>query len=671
MESLIAAVRCGADAVYLGVRDFNARQNAKNFDFEELKEAVDYCHGRNVNVHLTLNTLVSDEQFQKAAEVAIRAAKVGVDAIIIQDFGLVRALRKIMPDMPLHASTQMSVQTEYGLEFLSRNGFTRAVLPRELSREEILYLLEKSRIELEMFVHGALCMCVSGQCYMSAFIGGRSGNRGLCAQPCRLPFTAGGKTEYALSLKDNSLIPYLAEMKDRGMASFKIEGRMKRPEYVAASVTACRNSLAGIKDENIRSNLKNVFSRSGFTDGYFTGKIGKDMFGIRSKNDVEMTAEAVKELGRLYEKEKQIFPVDFFVKVSLNEKVSVTAKCREMQVTVLSDFIAEKGENKFLTEKDIKAQFEKTGGTKYHLRNLSCEIEDGIFISSSKLNLLRREILKELDEKLSFREKIRTEEYEEENSAPHRPGKLKNYLVFYDIKQVPENTKNCEIFLPVFTEKSRLENLIKRGEKVGVILPRGLTENYKEVFEKLKELKKCGIKKAVCPTLDGLEIARENGYEIIMGFGSNIYNTPTLKFYEEQGVSGAVVSAELTAKSIEKLGGEMERGVIAYGKIPLMLTRNCPVKNDIGCENCKGKGKLTDRKGVKFEVVCSGNYSEILNAFPIYIFDKKDDFKSVDFFMLFFTTETKKECEKIIEKYFKNEKCENDNFTRGLYYRGT
>ena len=307
-DALVAAVRCGANAVYLGAGDFNARRNADNFTEKELKEAINYCHVRNVKVYLTLNTLVFDAEVSAALELLSCVCALGADALIVQDLGLARLIREVAPDMPLHASTQMSVMNIEGLRELEELGFKRAVLPRELSFEEIRELKENTTLELEIFVHGALCMCVSGQCYLSGMLGGRSGNRGLCAQPCRLPFEAPGGTGFDLSLKDLSLLEHLPELAELGIDSFKIEGRMKRPEYVAAAVSACRATMdrvtkdrrdsdlvdySGIETQSearLKEQLRAVFSRSGFTDGYYTEKTGRSMFGTRRREDVTAAA---------------------------------------------------------------------------------------------------------------------------------------------------------------------------------------------------------------------------------------------------------------------------------------------------------------------------------------------------------------------------------------------
>lgn len=667
-ESLTAAVRSGADAVYLGASSFNARQNAENFDFEKLREAVKYCHSHGTAVHLTLNTLISDKEMKDAVDTAVKSAECGVDAIIIQDFGLVSNVQKVLPDMPLHGSTQMSIQTEYGIDFLSSLGFTRAVLPRELSEKEILNLLEKSDIELEMFVHGALCMCVSGQCYMSAMIGRRSGNRGLCAQPCRLPFKAKGGNGYDLSLKDNSLIPYIKRLSDAGIASFKIEGRMKRPEYVAAAVTSCKNALDNIVDDELDRDLKSVFSRSGFTDGYFKGKIGKEMFGTRSKNDVEASASVLNKLQKLYEKENPKFPISFNIKIRKDEPICLSAKCNGIDFDVFGD-VPQIANSRGADFDSVKKQIEKCGGTQFFMDKFECEIDENLFVPASVLNNLRREALEKISNEMSQIKEYIVNEFEAKKNTPHISNNTKVYAVFSSVDQIPDNTDDAEIFLPITENADDLKKL-SADKNVGIILPRGLTSNIKAVENKLKELSQAGIKKAICPTVDSFILAKKYGFETVMGLGSNIYNTDCLNFFEKHGADEALVSIELTHKSISELGGTIPRGAILYGKIPLMLTKNCPVRNGTDCKNCKMQSKIKDRKGVEFEVTCSMGYSEILNSYPLYLFDKKSDFNNLDFHMLLFTTEDREQCKEIFKKYNLSSPAEGE-FTRGLYYRGS
>ena len=348
-EALKAAVLSGADAVYFGTGNFNARRNADNFDGEGLKKAIDYCHLHNVKCHITLNTLVKDDELDEVISTIKRTCSLGADALILQDLAVAKLVREICPEAQMHASTQLSTGTPEGLKLLKELGFSRAVLPRELSLEQVKKIAENSPLELEAFVHGALCMCVSGQCLLSAMLGSRSGNRGLCAQPCRLPFAAENGTGTDLSLKDLSLIEEINELSSVGVCSFKIEGRMKRPEYVAAAVTACRESLENIYTAERKDELKSLFSRSGFTKGYYENKLGRDMFGTRQKENVtSATAELLKKYERLYEKEKPVHQVDFEFTARLGEKPLLKASAAGFEALCEGDFICEKAINKEL-----------------------------------------------------------------------------------------------------------------------------------------------------------------------------------------------------------------------------------------------------------------------------------------------------------------------------------
>ena len=328
MESVQAAVQNGAGAVYLGYGDFNARRNAKNFTREEAAAAVSYCHLRDVKVHLTLNTLLTDRELPRAAQVAAEISEMGVDAVIVQDLGVARMLRQVAPDVHLHASTQMTVHSLDGVKECADLGMTRAVLSRELSRDQIAYICQNSPIEIEVFGHGALCMCYSGQCYLSSMIGGRSGNRGLCAQPCRLKYGWGKRAdEYPLSLKDMSLVGYLKELEDMGVACLKLEGRMKRPEYVAIVTRVYADALREGREptaEELRQ-LEAAFSRQGFTQGYFLDQKGPDMFGTRQEG--EDPRELFAQARTTYESgENRKTPVRLYAWIQAGEPAQVAAE---------------------------------------------------------------------------------------------------------------------------------------------------------------------------------------------------------------------------------------------------------------------------------------------------------------------------------------------------------
>lgn len=663
MESVIAAVRSGADAVYLGTKDFNARRNADNFDFEGLKAAVDYCHKHGVKVHLTLNTLIADGELDDAQEAVRLACESGVDAIIVQDLGLADIIHRCAPDMPMHASTQMSVQTPAGLKKLKKLGFTRAVLPREMSKEEIKHLCENSPIELECFVHGALCMCVSGQCYFSAVLGSRSGNRGACAQPCRLPFGAPYGTGHDLSLKDLSLVDYIREMAEMGVCSFKIEGRMKRPEYVAAAVKACRNSVDGIIDNELKSDLRSVFSRSGFTDGYYKNKLGIEMFGTRQKDDVTAAAGVLKKLEKIYEKEVADTRVDFAFTGVLGEPLSLAAQAGGRNVFVESETQPQPAMNKATTEEAVRTQLEKCGGTRFFAGEIDIELDEGVFIPVSELNKLRRDAL----EKLENGEKSAVKEFKNEfvSVKPHQGGKKRLICRFADIESIPENWDYIEqVIVPLGTEKQ-----VKKSVRVSVEVPRGIFSDYEKILSQLKAAKDYGITEAWAGTLDGIALIQKAGLKANAFFGSNIFNSRSVKVLEDMGVGKILLSAELTMSQAQSVGGEAPRGIFAYGRLPLMLTRNCPQKNGKSCSDCKQNGKLVDRRGVEFPIECRMGVNDILNSVPVYMADRLGEIRNMDFMLLYFTKETKENVREVITSYVKSGKVKGD-FTRGLLYRG-
>ena len=674
-DALVAAVRCSADAVYLGAESFNARANAKNFDRESLKEAVKYCHERNVKVYLTLNTIISDNEQKKAEELISFCGKIGIDAFIIQDLSLVDKIRTLAPACHIHASTQMSVQTAEGINFLESLGFSRAVVPRELSRDEIKKLSENTNIELEVFVHGALCMSVSGQCYMSAMLGSRSGNRGLCAQPCRLPFSSDNTARCDLSLKDNSLVPYLNELKNMGVASFKIEGRMKRPEYVAAAVTSCRNALENKKDENIEKSLKAVFSRSGFTDGYYLNRRGKDMFGTREKEDVVAAKDVLGDLARLYDKEMPRFRVDFDFYMRENEKVSLLATCDEIKIKIDSDCVAEKAIKREITAEDISEQLSKLGGTPFYSGMINADIQRGLSIPISAINKLRREATEKILQKILERNTpVATCLYQ---STPkelplkkHKKSHEKTYLIFSKEDQIPDNVSEDYIFVfPLNTPEKVFEKYLEKGKQVCAEFPRGIFGNAEKVEEKAAKIFNMGVKRFFCPTIDSAVIAKKLGADITASFGSNIFNSLCLDVWKNNFADEAILSAEMTTAQINKMRGDISKGVICYGKLPLMLTRNCPVNNTVSCDKCKRTGVLTDRKGFTFSVDCSSGCSEILNSVPIYMCDRISQFENTDFFVLKFTTESADECAEILRNYEKRSNPDK-KYTRGLYQRG-
>ncbi len=669
-ESVTAAVRCGADAVYIGGKSLNARRGAENFGDDELQETIEYCHARGVKVYLTMNTLLGDSDFSEAEKMIERACAFGADALILQDLGLVKLVRETAPEMKLHASTQMSVQTGAGLELLKELGFSRVVLPRELSKKEIEALAGNFPIELEMFVHGALCMSVSGQCYMSAMFGSRSGNRGLCAGPCRLPFAAENGTGFDLSLKDLSLIERLSDIESLGICSLKIEGRMKRPEYVAAAVTACRKALDGELSEELAENLQAVFSRSGFTEGYYTGVRGKEMFGTRQKDDVTAAAPVLSTLARLYDNEKPRVPAEFVFTCVSGEQVTLAASALGRNVFVSSGIIPQAAQNKTLTAETVEEQLKKCGGTQFCSDKIDIELDEGLNLPVSALNALRRKALEALDSALEQAKPIKFTTPDNQTLKPHIAEKTRFYTRFSDISQIPDSLNgNKRVFLPLSAGVDAFKKLLEKGFEAAVEIPRGIFGNSEKITGLLKKVKAAGVAIACAGTLDGMVLAKREGFSIHAGLGFNSYNSYTLTLLEEQDVFEATLSFELILAQAAALKGKIPRGLIAYGRLPLMLTRNCPAANGISCKECKGSGKLTDRMGIDFPVVCESGCAEILNSRPLYMADRLSEMKNMDFLTLYFTTETKNECEAVMKAFVEGNPPQGE-FTRGLYYRG-
>lgn len=671
MESLIAGVRCGADAVYLGGEAFSARRNAGNFDNEALKEAVSYCHIRGVKVYLAVNTLVGDKELEQALFAVQDGLNAGVDALIVQDIGLAALIHKFFPSARLHASTQMSVMSPEGFRALAAMGFVRAVVPREMSRDEIRQLaLAVPDMELEAFVHGALCMCVSGQCYMSAMLGSRSGNRGLCAQPCRLPFYVEEKGRCDLSLKDLSLVQKMDEMAEAGVTSFKIEGRMKRPEYVAAAVTACREGRSGNLGVKTFSALKSVFSRSGFTDGYFMGKLGKDMFGTRMKEDVVSAKDVLGSLARLYQKETPLVPVRFHFQMSGGTPASLTAECRGKKVTAVSETLPDKAVNKPLTAESVSQRLNKCGGTPFYIEKIDVFLEEALILPAAELNGLRRSVLEQLSEELAA---LPGKQYDYqgfllEKAVPRNMEKPFQWRgVFDSFAQVPDNISRLNMaFLPLNEKAEHFQELAERCA-VGAVLPRGMFGNESEIRDKLKKLKQAGVQHVLTGNLGGVKLAKALGFTAHGDFGLNVFNSQSLAVTEKLGVKSQTLSFELTAQQIALIHGG-ETGVLFYGRLPLMLTKNCPVQNELTCAQCGRSACLTDRKGIKFPVRCGYGCSEILNSRPVYLADRRREFP-VEFGTLLFTTETREEAAVVMERCLAGEPPFGE-YTRGLAYRG-
>lgn len=668
-DTLLAAVRSGADAVYLGGKYLNARRGAINFDENGLIDAVSYCHARNVKVYLTLNILVFDDELDTLYKAVENACAAGVDAVLTQDMAVASIIRATAPDMPLHASTQMSVHNSYGAQKLAELGFSRVVLAREMSRNEIEAVTKSSAIETEVFIHGALCMSVSGQCYLSSMLGGRSGNRGLCAQPCRLPFKS-RDSEHALSLRDLSLVPHMHELKELGVTSLKIEGRLKRPEYVAAAVTACRQALIGEHPD--MTVLEAVFSRGGFTDGYFTGKRGQHMFGVRGKQDVTAAATVLKPLASLYKDERQSVPLTFRFTLRCDAPATLSVNDDDGNTATSTGTIPEAALTAPLTKEKIAALLNKTGGTPYIVVQTEIRMDEGLMLPSSSLNALRRDAVSQLH---ALRFAPRPVSFDAKKTAlPQTQEKNMNSSPTFRVRLGSANqlsptilSESDAVILPLKAWTTCNQDILRQHpEKVFIEIPRVLFEkDAVSARETLLSVKEFGITNVVVGNLGGINIADELGFSAHGDYSLNVVNTAALSEYERMGLRDVTLSFETSTVRIAKIGGVLPRGILAYGYLPLMTFRNCPAS----CTDCKKAApSLTDRLGKVFPLDCACGATILYNSVPLYLAEKLNSFKNADFFTLYFTTETPEECISILRKY-KN--CETSPFpkTNGLYFR--
>ncbi len=676
-EMLRAAVFSGADAVYLGFEGFNARSGAGNFTADSLCEAVRFCHGRGVQVYVAMNTTVYDNELGALDDAIYAVAASGADAIICQDLAVAQRAREIAPTLPLHGSTQMSVHSLAGAQQLAAMGFARAILARELNFAEIEHITKRCGIETEVFVHGALCMSMSGQCYLSSFLGGRSGNRGSCAGPCRLPFDAAfveqgmsGRNRH-LSLKDNSTIDQMDKLQAAGVACAKIEGRLKSPEYVAAAVNAC---LAGREGGAFdRDVLEKAFSRSGFTSGYLDGKIDGSMFGMRSDADAEQTRKALPTLRELYRRERANVPISF--RLEIEEFGAKLTACDADGNKAIVYSTAEPQLAKSEQTEGLTRSLQKTGGTPFAAQDIHIEMDGGPwYVPASAVNEMRREALERLLEK---RETLRPWPTNEaavppvlmrREAAAHKPLRAS----FAAWSQVPiEQIPALEYLILPLVEAKNVP--VEYRAKTILSLPRAL-------FGAVEASVSAGIAKTQKEGFAGYEINNiahvhlAKGQAMFGGFGLNVTNPIAAQSYAQLGLQSVLILPEVKDSAMHTIAphcGEnaVPTGAISYGHMPLMLTRACPMQNITDCDKCSMKGELTDRKARKFPVRCGGGVRTVYNPVPIYMGDKLDAL-NVDYTLALFTIESQQEVAHWLHLLRTGQGFEGE-FTRGLYFKGT
>ena len=649
-EALQAAVYCGADAVYVGATAYSARQGAENFDLPALAEASRLCRLYGVKLYLAVNTLLTDRELPEFQAFMQQAARFA-DGCIVQDLGVLKLLRELLPDMPLHASTQMSIHTPAGALEAAALGCYRVVAAREMAEPELAALC-RLPVEVEVFVHGALCMSVSGQCAFSALVGGRSANRGACAQACRLPWkTPVGRNPAALSLKDESLIDHVGKLREMGVASLKIEGRMKRPEYVAAAVTALKQALAGEQPD--RELLQAVFSRSGFTDGYFTGK-KRDMFGFRRKEDVLAGQQVIGGLAGLYREMPKAAVLHFSLSLKPDVPAVLTASDgADYTVTVQGD-VPETARKSPLSEEQLTRSLQKLGGTVYTCGTMKLDNPAGLMLSAAQCNALRREAVSRMDELRIARHtpecRIRTVAFPAAFRELQPTRRRIHVRTELQLQAVPEGEITC-IPLSLAETASGVSKWLEAPRIIGD------EAAYKK---QLKALRERGFTELVCHNLADVRIGRELGFGLHGGFGLNVTNSLTVASLRENGLQDVTGSYELRMHTLERIGKVFPVGAVVYGRLPMMLFRVCPIRAQDGCRN--GNCFLTDRTGRKFPLLCSGTYQELVNAEVLWVADKG---YQPDFADYYFTDETPERVQEVL--HGGNPPA---NRTGGLYEKG-
>ena len=653
-SALEAAVDGGADAIYLGGLAFNARKGAKNFSREELERGIALAHAYGAKVYLALNTLIHDREMDELLRAAEDACGLGADALIVADLGAAREIRRRF-DIELHASTQVSGHSVGATEYLADAGFSRMVCAREMSREDIRTFIDTSPLEAEVFVHGALCVCHSGQCLFSSVVGGRSGNRGECAQPCRLPYK--NKNPYPLSLKDLCLAGHIPELCELGVASLKIEGRMKSPEYVHAVTRIWRRLLderRAATREDMRE-LEAVFSRQGFTDGYFTSNISSKMLGVRTEAQKRESREL-----ETFDGIKRKIGVEMSVKMKKDTPIELCVSSGGIEVSVQGD-VPMQAINAPLDKAAVEKSLAKLGGTPYELTSIDIELDEGLMMPVSALNALRRRAIEELG-KTNSPKPFTVKYAEPKRLAPSKKKAHKKTAAFYNANSVTDKAR--KFFDVIYTPLESYD-----GSTNGAILPPVIFDSEIERVQKmLSAARERGCGHLLVANVGHLSLVKDMGFELHGDIRLNVYNNATAAVCEELGFEDILLSPELTLPQMRDIGGAT--GACVYGRLPLMITEKCvsPELDAKGtCESCKqGRATLVDRRGISFPVLRTFDHrSLIFNSVPVYMADKSDLLSKNGIVMqhFIFTTESSREVDGVIEAY-KNHSPTNNPKTR-------
>lgn len=692
LEILKGVIESGADAVYVGGSLFGARAYANNFTEEELLEAIDFAHLRGVKVYLTVNTLIKNSEFSKLYDYLLVYYKRGLDAVIVQDLGVVKAIHEYFPSMEIHTSTQMTVMGADGVRFLSQFGVTRVVMAREVSLAEMKRIHEETGMELEAFVHGALCYSYSGQCLFSSILGGRSGNRGRCAQPCRLPYTVEGKKdEYILSLKDMCGIKALDKLHDAGVYSLKIEGRMKQLEYACGVVKYYRSYIDSMKPvtDADYDRIKALGNRCGFTDRYYFDHNGSDMVTYVKPNFVSNAAEPSPEKRKL--------SIEGELVLREGEPGSLTVKRGDVTYKASIEPVSAALKAP-LDKKAAIDRINKTGDTDFEFSHIKAQIGENVFVPNGALNKLRRDAISGLCDKLLkkyYRNDARyadissmceLPEHVVKSDAAHEDGAVnaKDYTTIcscmtraqldtlisydcFDVFYLDFDMYDRKTLIQQFADDVKC--LTKRNKKVYLMLPTIFRADSSDYFVSIaKELDKVSFDGFVVKNYEELYLTENlfTGRKVILDHNMYTFNDVSKSAFFEHGVSGDTVPLELNSREImhrNNIGSQM----IVYGYYPLMTTANCVHKNTKGCDKKQKLIYLKDRYNKSFAVCnnCKECYNTIYNSLPTMLTKNISKLKEAGIrsFRYSFTIETPKQIKAVMDDKVAE-------YTNGHYKRG-
>lgn len=681
-EALTAAVDSGADAVYFGGRAFSARKNATNLSNEEITEAVRYAHLRGAKLYAAVNTLVSDNELEEAFEFIKFCYEAGVDALIVQDLGVIKLVKKYFPDFRIHASTQMTIHNLAGAELAKKMGFSRVVLSRELSLDEIRFIAENTDIELEVFVHGALCMSYSGQCLMSSFLGGRSGNRGACAQPCRLPYTLldrdgneiSDREKYLLSLKDLCLIDYISDLKAAGVTSLKIEGRMKSTAYVSG-VTGIYHKYkdGGMVSDEDKLLLQNIFSRGGFTDSYFKGTHGRNMLSYGKSHDdifASATDDVVSEAKSHANLErKNLIKASFVMKEGKPVYFEAIFDGKKFQAK--GSINAEPASNMPVDSVRAEEQLRKLGSTVLEYESLNLDVDDGLYIPIKEINSVRRIVCEKIEDSITGEKPVYTGE---KFVMPPWCGEIVDNPSYVASVLSMEQADMCyelgfeRIYIPYSLYKCNKKKFDSDPDIYSVKLPPVNHDRHRSDYSDIA-LDSCCVTNLGQIEALGSDIKKYADYRL------NAYNTYSLMHLSSLGFKAVCLSPEMTIGQMQALGSAMKTEIVVYGKIALMTVKNCLVKSALDKCGCHDGSiyYLRDRKGICFPAECIKGecVNVIYNSAPIYMADRMKELSKINasYLRFDFTDESPAEIASVLKQYESGKKS-NGFFTRGHFYNG-